>query len=133
MGTDAHVFLEVKLNGVWHLHSHPITPRNYRLFGIMAGVRDNSVDPVCEPKGLPDDLSVVTQYYVKYWEGDFHTASWFTVDELNHLFRKCEDAELISASSISFNWLGYVFGNDCNSMKYQELAEDIRLVFWFDN
>jgi len=51
--------------------------RNYPLFGILAGVRDYSVDPISEPRGLPDDLSSGTGL-----SGADHSYSWFSLREI---------------------------------------------------
>lgn len=81
MGTDIHLAIEVRTNGVWHpvklteaqWASAPVFPgynwfiRSYDLFAILAGVRNGRAfagfktgegfRPIAEPRGLPNDLS----------------------------------------------------------------------------
>lgn len=40
------------------LTDSPYTGRNYRLFAVLAGVRnDYGIEPIAEPRGVPDDVS----------------------------------------------------------------------------
>lgn len=58
--------------------------RNYQLFTTLAGVRDysESVVPVSDPRGLPEDCcEFVTQENEK-WDGDGHTHSWLSLKDL---------------------------------------------------
>lgn len=58
--------------------------RNYTLFSILAGVRDYSdkTKPVADPRGFPEDASPQTTNEYQRWEGDGHTHSWLTLQEL---------------------------------------------------
>jgi hypothetical protein len=57
--------------------------RNYYLFSILADVRNyNVIDPISEPKGIPDDASFGYLYCAKKWQGDAHSHSYFTLKEL---------------------------------------------------
>jgi hypothetical protein len=80
--------------------------RNYTLFGILAGVRDNSNDSIDDPRGLPEDVSEVTKKESDRWDGDGHSHSWLTLKELKEYqglhpvvkregFISPEDAELL--------------------------------------
>lgn len=56
--------------------------RNYSLFEILAGVRgddDNAIEP---PRGIPDDASLGYKTVSDRWDGDAHSHSYFTLDEL---------------------------------------------------
>jgi hypothetical protein len=97
MGCDIHFFVE-KLNsesGKWE----PVgdegdfyDDRNYRLFGILADVRNgvgfagcdtgDRFNPIAEPRGLPVDVSqtIATEY--DEWGDDGHSHSFFTLKEL---------------------------------------------------
>lgn len=97
--------------------------RNYSLFGLLAGVRRTDCGVIDEPRGLPRD---VTDWVgSKFVEGDDHSASWVTIDELMmelEGFRNdghwLKDANLFDHAEDVFK----VFG-----------AERARLVFWFDS
>ncbi len=54
--------------------------RNYQLFGRLAGVRDPDVEPISEPRGLPEDLSEAVRIAQEN-ESD-HSHSWLFVEEL---------------------------------------------------
>jgi hypothetical protein len=58
--------------------------RNYALFATLAGVRDysNSIIPVSEPKGMPEDCCLYIKNAKEDWDGDGHTHSWLTLKEI---------------------------------------------------
>lgn len=58
--------------------------RNYGLFATLAGVRDytNTMIPVSDPKGVPEDASEYVKKANEDREGDGHTHSWLTLKEL---------------------------------------------------
>lgn len=58
--------------------------RNYSLFSTLAGVRDytESMIPVSEEKGMPDDCCQYVKDQYEIWDGDGHTHSWLTLKEL---------------------------------------------------
>lgn len=104
MGCDIHTMLEVRLpDGTWECltpfeteeddgetYSYPVWDkqpyrgRNYQLFTILAGVRDYSsgVEPISEPRGVPEDASQVYKDHVNQWDSDGHSHSYFTLQEL---------------------------------------------------
>lgn len=50
--------------------------RNYRLFSILADVRNSwDIEPIAEPRGLPEDTTC------DFWLGD-HSHSWLSLREL---------------------------------------------------
>ena len=53
--------------------------RDYRLFGRLAGVRDDSAAPISEPRGWPGDLSPELEAEREWIE---HTPTWLTVREM---------------------------------------------------
>jgi hypothetical protein len=82
MGCDVHMAVEVYLDGKWVnvLRDKPVKRyswetkewyegRNYTLFGCLAGVRNNNVPLIAEPRDLPDDMDPRT------------TAPWRDEDE----------------------------------------------------
>jgi hypothetical protein len=54
--------------------------RNYTAFGILAGVRSHSVEPILEPRGLPSD--VCDSIRAQAWGSDWHSHSYYTVEDL---------------------------------------------------
>lgn len=140
MGCDIHLHVEVKLNGKWEHLNAPYIGRDYQLFGRMAGVRDDE-QPHIEPRGLPQELSVITTYDVNHWAGDGHSHSWLNAKEAGEIQKWYEEKYSQRFHPPLF---GYVFGNLVDSYVKNEddeddeedtpkSLEDVRIVFWFDN
>lgn len=61
MGCDIHAHIELKVNGKWEHYSCPNIQRWYTLFTRICGVRGNdNITPIDKPRGLPEDLNIVT-------------------------------------------------------------------------
>ncbi len=144
MGCDIHLHTEVKINGEWHHYSNPSVWRNYTLFALMAGVRneDKEIEPISPPRGLPSDMTLLTSFDADYWAGDAHSASWLGADDLLLLDRRARELGVTQRRESSVFWesdyFGYFFGNDYSGFaKYPEDrrkgVEDVRFIFWFDN
>lgn len=156
MGCDIHCYLEVRHfryndkdrnNGVWanadkwvrnsfsvlypednepkyHV-DEPITRhRNYFLFAALAGVRNYwDVKPVRDAKGMPDDAADEVKAECERYGVDGHSHSWLTFRELaNYEWPKeCkhEAQRIIDKMSVH--------------LKGNTTADDVRIVFWFDN
>ena len=137
MGCDIHLHIEVKLEGEWRHYAAPRCPRDYEVFTIIAGVRGcHTVDPISEPKGLPEDLTYMTRFDANYWESDGHSHSWLNLREIQLLeeWWKQNRAAFFEARFLSST---YLFGNSFSSFKeYPDTnranVEDVRFVFWFD-
>lgn len=151
MGCDIHAHVELRYHGKWEHYAIPHIDRWYDLFGIMAGVR-GEVAPIVEPKGVPDDMSVITRLDWEWWDGDVHTASWFNEDEIDKLKEWLKAQKVIAdTKEEKYAWNQfylesgvlngtYMFGNGLTSFrKYHDTdyipkgADAVRLVFWFDN
>lgn len=137
MGCDIHLYGEVKINGVWRHWSNPSVPRNYKLFGRMAGVRDDSVEPIAAPRGIPDDATFETRFDHDEF-GDGHTPSWLSGVEIDQLERDSHNSfGGQSFWNLCHHAIGYIFGNGWNVQKYPrdypQGVEEARIVFWFDN
>ena len=78
MGCDIHLHQEVKINGIWYHYRHRSVDRSYKLFTLMAGVRNSGeLEPVSPPKGLPEDITFLTRYDWEVNEDqDGHSLSW---------------------------------------------------------
>lgn len=101
--------------------------RDYDLFGVLAGVR-REFSYSFEPRGLPEDVSQEVETISKHWDGDGHSHSWLTLEEL-----KEKMAEIIivgQGNSDRFAYQGleilvnFIEGTD---------RKNTRVVFFFDN
>jgi hypothetical protein len=101
MGCDIHIFSETKIEGKW-VCNEPFevqdvgtedeyidvpydqqfySGRDYDLFGVLAGVRHDSLQEF-EVKGFPDDASPEIKRKFTSWDCDAHTPSYITLEEL---------------------------------------------------
>jgi len=103
--------------------------RNYYLFALLANVRNyhNEVEPLNDPRGIPDDASAGYRYELKRWNGDYHSPSYYTLEEL-----------------LNVDWEKYNTGDYDKYLdeflesieKMKEIDSDpskVRCVFFFDN
>jgi len=134
MGCDIHAYIEIKVDGTWHHYGPAEIKRDYDLFEYMAGVRGEVQD--WPPRGLPADISVVTQLLADHEGSDGHTHSWLGYDEM---IKVAKYGEANQESSWRYQPFGiWFFGNGIDSWRdpeyhFQTRIEDVRLVFWFDN
>lgn len=141
MGCDIHAHIEVKLDGVWHHYSCPPLQRSYKVFSRICGVRNGVigmpyyVQPITEPRGLPDDLSEVTKQIYLFEEQDSHTPSWLSGNELDELIQWVEQSESVNYDSNLYNFqhkqIGYFNGNMFGEIPSP--FEETRFICWFDN
>jgi hypothetical protein len=109
----------------------PYAGRCYRLFGILAQVRDTSLDPIHPDvyRGLPTDVSPEVEEMSDEWEGDAHSHNYLTVGEiLGSQYGKMTAQEL--------NRLGidpYFFHRVIPDILELGDKDSMRIVFWFDN
>lgn len=148
MGCDIHAHLEVKIKNEWHYFSQVPFQRSYGLFAKMAGVRDfeDGPIPISVPRGLPNDVSFLTNFYSEYWGSSGHSHSWLCFDELVDLLDfadndlKCRPWGFCTCGDAN-KWVDFgvwLFGNCIGNFKkypedYPAELEDIRLIFWFDS
>ena len=104
------------------------------LFGLMAGVRNqnNQVNPIAEPRGLPEDVTSLTKFESDYWSGDGHSHSHLSLDEMIFVETEMKRLDIFNTG------FGYIFGYNVDDYrKYPEDipegVNDVRIVFWFDN
>lgn len=138
MGCDIHGHFEVKIGGKWEHYSTTNIWRDYSLFEKMAGVRGDINKAISPPKGLPDDISIITKLDADRWGIDGHHHSWLSSSEFKVLYNSHKTR--VSTD----NWwdiveqYGFLFGQDFESFSpgaesFPKEIEDFRLVFWFDN
>ena len=132
-----------------------VSCRNYRLFGVLAGVRDTSVRQLYRTRGFPKDASEpVTKDFIR-WNGDAHTPSFLFLEEFKKCLRKVgyKTRQFESAEPIAFyDWQNNGYSSKlgysslvayCDKVLDELKAEhqllgdpfvpSLRLVFWFDN
>lgn len=92
MGCDIHPFIEVrdKQTGLWVMLERPDSHRNYAWFGVIAGVRSYEAPKISEPKGIPDDSSIVCARMLDDNQ-DLHSHSYLTLAELSEAWRRYMD------------------------------------------
>lgn len=83
------------------LIDYPYKGRDYKLFGILAGVRTDPENIIAEPRGLPDDVSDVTKN--QYNEDWCHTPSWLTLKELFKYKQKFDQKRTIWIKESDWN------------------------------
>lgn len=101
MGCDIHMYVEKYSEAekrwmsadVWEesdysihqmdISNHIYSGRNYELFAILANVRNgDNFKPISEPRGVPKDVSWLVKKAVNGMNGDGHSHSYFTLEEL---------------------------------------------------
>lgn len=119
----------------WKNCGDPDILRNYSLFGILAGVRDDEIQAISNPRGLPEDkLAEVTGYdlftaWYKSWDDDAHSASWVSLRELKEYRGNHTRADMQHCWGDLDDLITYME----DSKPYGWHDEDIRLCFFFDN
>lgn len=111
----------------------------------MAGVRGDVSKAIVPPRGLPDDISIVTKIAANHMGVVGHTHSWLTSSEFKVIYEFHKSLYDLEKYGESVNWwkidedqYGYLFENgfegfEPGSESYPKEIEDFRLVFWFDN
>ncbi len=175
MGCDIHSYAEVrnKETGKWeqafnfvtlndfdknYLNrekgDYPFDWRAYGMYGFLAGVRNYScIDPIVEPRGIPEDVSDTVKSEYDYWGWDAHTPSHIYLRELvefdytqkfwNRRITKQTGPNSWTGAALAEEGEGEVLPiNDfLSEMFFQHIEDlktlgdldDVRVVFWFDN
>lgn len=97
--------------------------RNYYLFGILAGVRYDRIEPISNPRGVPNDISEAYKEQLKQWEGDAHSKSYLTLKELLDVDWSKYDKEYISDFLTTIERMKEIDPD----------PEKVRCLFFFDN
>ena len=148
MGCCIHFHIEVKIDDRWEHYATPNVWRNYALFSLLVNVRNvepdhrDYVEPLSQPKGLPNDISAITRIAYKDYEGDAHSASWLSGDEIIKVAKEIpklhgrnlthqRDLEEVLGTHLFEN----SFSEFCNKERddFPPELQDVRFVFWFDN
>jgi hypothetical protein len=109
--------------------------RNYGLFSVLAGVR-GSFTPIAAPRGVPEDASADVRDQDEYWGPDGHSHSWFSLAELcAHDWKGSDAWEFLQewAAPGPQGWASLMLKMQRVRLNDGLSAEDVRVVFWFDN
>ena len=159
MGCDIHVFVEYrskkKESASWMAFGKKFhLPRDYEIFGLMAGVRGGIA--IYPPKGLPDketlSFDFKNSYYLWIYEDsergatESNAARWVAAGYSSYVE---EDKAVTDPDAHTPSWLTKMeFENvlkrlDYTSIEYDAVLAamesfelngfDARIVFWFDN
>lgn len=124
MGCDIHATIEYnkwkdRLPSYWIGMAKDFDiDRLYTLFGYLAGVRDDDVEPLSKPKGVPIDASYEFKEELESWDSDAHTTSWLTFEELQKLPDEYKTEMFFQTMKLAADRYG---------------EKNVRLVFFFDN
>lgn len=116
--------------------------RNYRLFAVLANVRNyDDIPYIDNPRDIPDDACARTRRDYLFWQEDAHSASYFTLKELIEWNETAEpvegyDGEMYKPLDSLIEELikrGEDLGLWYSENKARESGDKLRFVFWFDN
>lgn len=119
--------------------------RCYSLFAVLANVRnyDPGLIYIDEPRGLPEDINIITKHQYIDWEWGAHSTSYFTLKEILDFSEKHEGKEeaeilkhlieIIKRRADELNLIYDFQWNGQHCEKAYDKADKIRIVFWFDN
>lgn len=138
MGATINTHIEYKTaDGRWLHWAAPHVRRDYRLFSLIAGVRNesNGIRPLVPCRGLPKDTSEATMFA---YEQDalvdsLHHETWLNVDEFINLQLKLDELNA-SRPSLESDFEETVFrcyGPGGSALAAHKGFEDMRVIFWF--
>lgn len=123
--------------------------RYYFLFALLANVRNyDNLTPMSEPRGIPEDACRCTKEAYELWKDEAHSASYVTLAELIRFadyypgskkdaagVREVLEESLINPLKERADCLGQISSHlwEYSMLEALKRAEDIRIVFWFDN
>lgn len=105
----------------------PFHGRDYRLFGLLAGVRCWDVEPLVDPRGLPDDVSSVTR--INADDNYSHSHSWLTLAELQTV----DLDAVVPDPDFDRTWRETELGDTITVLSGLGSPDRVRVVFWFDS
>ena len=137
MGCDIHFHTEIKVDGEWYHWSRPYAWRWYELFGKMGMTRRwAESDPVSELRGLPKDISKMTQL-AHTIDDDVHSESWLSSKDILRVIRWFyhKRKEMSDNPGLEmYNYFGLApWGSWLDIDLMIPPMQDFRFVFWFDN
>lgn len=121
--------------------------RNYDLFAVLADVRNyDYMEYISDPKGLPWDVTEYVKRDYRAWGNDAHSCSYLTLRELidyhkehdqvdvfgNDILKPLIDRLKQRADELDVIW-DFEWDNSLTRDVAYKKANNIRIVFWFDN
>jgi hypothetical protein len=146
MGCDIHSIGQVLIDDKWVTEIVRVAKdgRHYNTFGLLAGIRGGWVEPLFEPRGLPDDLIVDRDFNVKLdkyyfdeyekaevrflWLGDYGH-SYLTLTELKQIYRKHKNDSKEELSLL----IQIIRELEALKKEYRVSRDEVRYVFGFDS
>ena len=124
MGCNIHGYVEVKQGDRWHPWlTEPYLDRDYHVFAKLANVTNyGEIEPISEPRGFPEDISYEMDELHEKMDGDAHSLSWVTAQEL-----------LLGLATIEIDIEWHVFIDLVKVLIRFFGIDNIRFVFFFDN
>ena len=135
MGCDIHGYIEIKIGNTWVAYKELDVRRDYRLFAILANVRNYeefNIKPISEPRGLPLDVSVLAKASSDGWDSDGHSHSWISCAEIEDIAQWLNKTHMGEPSPNFIIEYDYDNG-DLFNYYTEPRVSDVRMVFWFDN
>lgn len=128
MGCDIHVYIEFDEYAddpppFWQCWGEIHPDRHYSIFGLLAGVRGG--EAVYKPRGLPDAVSCHTRWAWQDGDGDWHTPSWLTTEELAAVLDVAREG-----LGAPHEYLAILTAMRALEERSRTVA---RIIFWFDN
>lgn len=155
MGCDIHSYVESQSdNGQWervawphgdYPDEGPFGWRDYGMFAWLADVRNYSaLEPIAAPRGLPEGISDEVRAEEQEWSGDYHSASWLSVDEMLSFDFEQEFEDRRGGWGVTVprgggsmctyrEYLGPAFFRDLEELRKLNDVRPTRIVYWFDN
>ena len=141
MGCTMHTHIEVKRGDRWGHFAAPNVKRDYKLFNLIAAVRNNPPDnraPVCKHFGLPDDMPAITRVCRNGDAGlGIHHEGWLDANDIrelqDRLYAVSPGIERTGIDALDLEhsiFNTYILGGCIAS---HAGFDDVRIVFWFDN
>jgi hypothetical protein len=122
IGCDIHVYLELMFEEKWLYIGELQSKRQYDVFGRLAGVRSDEAPFVKIIERLPENASEGVKEQFSDWEGDAHSLSVITMEELEGFVQKFKEKSFFVKK-----WLKVC------QQSIGAGAEDARVIIWFDN
>jgi hypothetical protein len=146
MGCDIHTFIEYKRPGTnewihYNVDEGRMGDRNHSRFGVLAGIQVYDIDPIDEPRGMPNDTANFIMDKYNIWSHIAHSASYFTLAELLEALPNYNNTDVKGYNPLTS--FVEAFQSHANtifkpmSLFHKDPAthysDHIRVVFWFDN
>lgn len=133
MGCDIHPYMEIKVNNKWVFIGGVIAGRNYRMFGMLSGVRDNSIfeDGFFQklqeiPKGVSKEMLDAGLCELNDKNGDYHSFTLVAYPMMQKFVKQMKNRRL----PIYYARSWYLMMQQIIASGF---AEDARVILWYDN